>query len=87
MSNTTYVFQVRGIFQDQEGGYGCENDDIQTTESLATHLKNYSIKVADGNPPTYQLLTKEIKYSRNDVAKTKQVVLGKFFCIGLLILF
>lgn len=78
MANTKYVFQVRGVFQDQEGRYGCENDEIQTTESLATHLKKSSIQVADGNPPTYQLSTEEIKYSRNDLAKTKQVVLGKF---------
>lgn len=78
MANTTYVFQVRGVFQDQEGRYGCKNDEIQTLESLATHLKQSSIKVTDGNPPTYQLLTEEIRYSRNDLAKTKQVVLGMF---------
>lgn len=85
MANTKYVFQVRGVFQDQEGIYGYENDDIQTTESLATHLQEYSILVSDGNPPIYQLLTEEIQFSRNDRAKTKQVVLGKFCLFSLLV--
>lgn len=37
MANTVYVFQVRGVYQDQEGSYGPANDDVKTAESLTTY--------------------------------------------------
>lgn len=33
MADTIYVFQVRGVFQDQEGGYGPANDTVKTAVS------------------------------------------------------
>lgn len=87
MANTKYVFQVRGVYQDQEGKYGLVSDDVSTTESLATYLLEFSKEVCKGNPSKYQLLVEELKHSRNTEAKTKQVILGRFvfeFCIRFL---
>lgn len=78
MANTKYVFQVRGVYQDQEGKYGLVSDDVSTTESLATYLLDFSTKVEEGNPSKYQLWVEELKHSRNTQAKTKQVILGRF---------
>lgn len=78
MANTVYVFQVRGVFQDQEGGYGPANDTVKTEKSLATCLLKFSLLVDDGNPPRYQLVTKELKQSRNSFAKTRKLILGKW---------
>lgn len=78
MANTIYIFQVRRVFQDQEGKYGPASDDVCTTESLATYLLEFAEHVANVNPKKYQLLVEELKDSRNPDAKTKQVILGKF---------
>lgn len=77
MSNTVYVFQVRGVFQDQEGNYGPASDDVETAESLTTYLLRSSINVASGNPPKYQLMAQELKPSRNSSVKTRKLILGK----------
>lgn len=77
MADTVYVFQVRGVFQDQEGGYGPVNDTVKTAESLATFLLKFSIIIDNGNPPKYQLLTQELKQSRNRIAKSRKLILGK----------
>lgn len=87
IANTKYVFQVRSVYQNQEGQYGPESNDVLTAESLSTSLLDFSKQIDNGNPPKYQLLVKELKNSRNTSAKTKQVILGKFlfrFCIGIL---
>lgn len=76
MANTVYVFQVRGVFQDQEGGYGPANEYVKTSDSLATLLVNFSAPVDNGNPQKYELLTEEHKQSRNPVAKTRKLILG-----------
>lgn len=78
MANTKYIFQVRRVFQDQEGKYGPASDDVCTTESLATYLLEFAEHVANVNPKKYQLLVEELKDSRNPDAKTKQVILGEF---------
>lgn len=90
MADTVYVFQVRGVFQDQEGSYGPANDDVKTAESLATYLLRFSINVASGNPPKYQLMAQELKPSRNRSAKTRKLILGKgtfLWCLLFLISF
>lgn len=76
MANTVYVFQVRGVCQDQEGGYGPANEYVKTTESLATLLVNFSAPVDSGYPQKYKLLTEEHKQSRNFFAKTRKLILG-----------
>ncbi|XP_062572462.1 uncharacterized protein LOC134234415 [Saccostrea cucullata] len=76
MADTVYTFQVRGVHQDQEGSYGPENSGIKTTESLATYLLKFSIKIENTNPPKYQLLTQENRRARNPKAKTRQLILG-----------
>lgn len=78
MADTVYVFQVRGVFQDQEGGYGPTNDTVKTAESLATFLLKFSLLVDNGNPPKYQLVTEELKQARNRNAKTRKLILGKW---------
>lgn len=79
MANTKYVFQVRAVFEDQEGRYGPQSDDVITSESLATKLLKFSILVKQGNPPIYRLLAQELARSRNPTAKTRKLELGEFF--------
>lgn len=79
MANTKYVFQVCSVYQNREGQYGPESNDVLTAESLSTSLLDFSKLVLNGIPPKYQLLVKELENSRNIDAKTKQVILGKFF--------
>lgn len=77
MADTTYIFQVRGVCNDQEGHYGPANDAAKTNESLATYLLKFSVRINDMNPPKYQLFAQELKQSRNYVAKTRKLILGK----------
>lgn len=79
MANTTYVFQVRAVFEDQEGRYGPQSDEVNTSESLATKLLEFSIRVKEGIPPIYRLLAQEPQRSRNPTAKTRKLELGKLF--------
>lgn len=75
--DTRYTFQVRAIFQDQEGNYGPANDDLKTLESSASSLLKYSKKVANENPGIYMLKAQEQTKSRNHKAKTKKIFFGK----------
>lgn len=43
MAHTKYIFQVGGIFGEQEGPYGPANEDIETKMSLATIFLDFSI--------------------------------------------
>lgn len=79
MANTTYVFQVRAVFEDQEGRYGPQSDDVITSESLATKLLKFSTRVDGGNPPIYRLKAQESPRSRNPTAKTRKLELGELF--------
>lgn len=79
MADTKYIFKVRGVFHDQKGQYGPANDEVQTQMSLAHFLRESAELVESGNPATYKLFAQEQKDSRNDDAKTKKLVLGKFF--------
>lgn len=79
MANTTYVFQVRAVFEDQEGRYGPQSDDVITSKSLATKLLESSFLVRNGNPTIYRLFTEELPLSRNQTAKTRKLVLGMLF--------
>lgn len=77
MADTTYmyIFQVRGLFNDQEGRYVPANDAVKTNESLATYLLKFSVRITDMNPPKYKLFTQDLKQSRNYVAKTRNLFL------------
>lgn len=75
-SDTIYVFQVQGILENNEGSYGPANEDIKTAESLATKLLKYSIRISNGNPSKYHLITQELETSRNFSAKTRKLLLG-----------
>lgn len=79
MANTKYVFQVRSVYQDQEGQYGPESNDVLTAESPSTSPLDFSKQVSNGIPPKYQPLMKELENSRNTDANTMQVILGKPF--------
>lgn len=78
MPNTKYVFQVQLVYQDQEGQYGPSND-VLTAESASTSLLDSLKQVSNAIPQKYQLFVKELENSRNIDARTKQVILGKFF--------
>lgn len=79
MANTTYVFQVRAVFEDEEGRYGPQSDDVITSKSLATTLFKSSSLAKEGNPLIYRLDAKELPKSRNFTAKTKKLEIGKLF--------
>lgn len=79
MADTTYEFQVRGVFEDQKGEYSPASDDVQTIKSLATYLVDLSTIVTSGNPEKRQLLAQELDKSRNVMAKTKKLILGMLF--------
>lgn len=79
MANTTYVFQVRAVFEDKEGRYGPQSDDVIISESLATKLLKFSVLVQQGNPPLYRLLAQESPLSRNPTAKSRKLLLGMLF--------
>lgn len=74
--NTMYIFQVRGVFEDQEGDYGPVNDEMQT-ESLDAYLSKISTRITQSSPSKYQLFVQEMKDARNVTAKTRKLNLGK----------
>lgn len=76
MPNTMYTFQVRCLFEDQEGEYGPENDKMQT-ESLDAYLSKISTRITKSSPSKYQLSVQEMKDARNVTAKTRKLNLGK----------
>lgn len=78
MANTKYIFQVRGMFGDQEGPFGPVNESIETVKSLATTLLDFS-KIQDktGNPKKYLLPMEENRNARNTSARTRQLILGR----------
>lgn len=71
-----YIFQVRGVFEDQEGEYGPENDEMHT-ESLDAYLSKNSTRITESSPSKYQLFVQEMKDARNVTAKTRKLNLGK----------
>ncbi|XP_078322456.1 uncharacterized protein LOC111105028 isoform X2 [Crassostrea virginica] len=79
MADTEYVFQVRGLFEDQEGPYGPVSDSIKTKKSLATTLLNFCRKLENSKtvPLRYQLPIEENMNARNESARTRQLILGK----------
>lgn len=78
MAYTKYVFQVRGIFGDQEGPYGPVSEDIETTKSLATTLLDFSVLQSKTIcPPVYLLPVQENANARNTTARTRMLTLGK----------
>lgn len=78
MADTEYVFQVRGLFEDQEGPYSPVSDIIKTKKSLATTLLNFCGKPENSKtfPLRYQLPLDENLNARNESARTRQFLLG-----------
>lgn len=79
MAATSYVFQVRAVFKDQEGKYGPQSNEVITSESSATKLRKTSKLVKEGNPSIYRLKGTKLKHSRNPLAKTRKFEFGKTF--------
>lgn len=78
MTNKNYLFQVRGIFGDQEGPYGPVSEDICTTKSLATTLLDFSVLQRNTEcPPIYFLPVEENKSARSTTARIRMLTLGK----------
>ena len=78
LTNTEYIFQVRGVFGDQKGQYGPESDCIATKVSPATVFLKSSKLQEKSDPPKYLLPVQENKSARNIKARTRQLHLGKF---------
>lgn len=78
MADTEYVFQVCGLFKDQEGPYGPVSDSIKTKKSLATTLLEFCGEPKNSNtvPLIYQLPFEENINARNESARTRQLFLG-----------
>lgn len=91
MAHTKYIFQVRGIFGEQEGPYGPANEDIETKMSLATTFLDFSILENNTDcPPKYLLPVQENENARNTSARTRQLTLGRctnFFIQLFLVIF
>lgn len=84
MAHTKYIFQVRGLFGEQEGPYGQANEDIETKKSSATTLLGFSFLQNNTDcPPKYLLPIQENKNARNSSARTRQLTLGR--CTNFLI--
>lgn len=81
MSKTDYTFKVRGVFKDVEGPYSPVSDNITTTESVATHLMKFCTVLKKGHPSKYLLPAEENIKSRNEVARTRQLVFGRLLLI------
>lgn len=80
MADTVYIFQVRGIYGDEEGPFSPITEEIKTQKSLATSLLGICILNNDTNcTPIYLLPVKENPLARNNSARTRQLVLGNFF--------
>lgn len=83
MADTEYIFQVRGIFGDEEGPFSPVTKEIKTEKSLATSLLGFCGDFVnnDNCPPIYLLPVKENPLARNNPARTRQLVLGNFFSL------
>lgn len=77
MSKTDYTFQVRGVFKDVDGPYSPVSDNITTNESGATHILEKCKVLKKGHPSKYLLPAKENTKSRNEHARTRQLVFGR----------
>lgn len=79
MANENYIFQVRGIYGDQEGPYGAVSEDIYTKKSLATTLLEFSVLQRNTDcPRIYILPVEENKSARSTTARFRMFTLGKF---------
>lgn len=88
MANTKYIFQVRGIFGDQEGPFGPVNEDIETKKSLAIALLDRSkIQNKSGNLSIHLLPVEENRNARNKCARTRQLILGRLIILFYLLLY
>lgn len=76
VANGDYIFQVRGIYKDEEGPYGPLSDTLKTQKSSATSILEFCVQLESGQPSTYQLPVNENKAARNEIARTRKLVLG-----------
>lgn len=86
MAYSEYVFQVRTVYEEQEGPYGPISDVIKTHKSSATTFMEFCVCLDSSNPPKYLLPTEENLSARNKTARTRQLVLGNIyiFCYAFL---
>ena len=76
MAHTEYVFQVRGVYGDQEGPYGPISNVIETQESSATTFLPFCQRLNKKSPSKYLLPVEENMRARNQNARTRQLHLG-----------
>ena len=75
---TAYNFQVRGVFGSILGPFSYVSEPMETNVSLAWRLLQTARKVDDSDPGKYKLELEENLSARNEKAKTRKCVLGKY---------
>lgn len=81
-TKTYYIFQVRVVKDGQELPYSDSTDPVETRESLASRLLEFSATIDDCFPRKVKPPLHEDPKARNSKARTKQLQVGKynFFC-------
>jgi hypothetical protein len=79
-SDTQYIFQVRMVNDEIEGPYSETSDPVQTIQSAAQQLLNFTYDVSrpDVEMPLKKIPLQENKGTRNELAKTRKLVIGKY---------
>ncbi|XP_053407654.1 uncharacterized protein LOC123547434 isoform X2 [Mercenaria mercenaria] len=77
-SNTAHIFRVRVAGENNEGPWSAESDAILTSESLASQLIRFAVKIKDGDPAPaiYALPMTEIQAARDEKAMLRKFEFG-----------
>nr|XP_022290966.1 uncharacterized protein LOC111102491 isoform X2 [Crassostrea virginica] len=76
VANSEYIFQVRAVYEEQEGPYGPVSDVIKTHESSATMFLKFCVRQDNSTPARYLLPIVENVSARNKETRTRQMILG-----------
>lgn len=76
VANSEYIFQVRAVYEEQEGPYGPVSDVIKTHESSATMFLKFCVRQDSSTPSRYLLPIVENVSARNKETRTRQMILG-----------
>lgn len=82
-ADTTYSFQVKAVFVEQEGPYSENSDEVRTKTSLASRIVAFSTKVKNDKPAIYQLNATELIKAHNKDAKTRAFMIGMYISIDI----
>jgi hypothetical protein len=76
-ANTVFVFRVRVIYEDREGPFSEESNEIRTSLSAACQVSQQSVSLVKGNfsPPVYGLPMNEIM--RHETSRINKLEFSK----------